>query len=165
MPRKIKPRGNRNGKGARTTAGRFTSEAQLKYDPSYCQRLVAHMAKGLSITAFAASIGVSRQTLVRWRSDHPEFAEAHERGIDAYQLFWEREFRRAFLGEIKNCNITAGIWLTKNILGWRDKVEYSGNVERPISVQTLQQAFAVAVGDSKIIEAIEKASNVKSSVN
>lgn len=51
-----------------------------EYRPEFCDKVVEIMAGGLSLTAFAGEIGVSRFTLGEWMKAHPEFAAAVERG-------------------------------------------------------------------------------------
>lgn len=50
------------------------------YDPAYCQKLEEAMARGLSFTAFAGTIGVARSTLDEWKNHHSEFSDAWARG-------------------------------------------------------------------------------------
>lgn len=61
-----------------------------KYDPSYCDRVEAEMAKGYSLTAFAGILGVNRDTIDEWRRAHPEFSEAVTRAKALRLLQWER---------------------------------------------------------------------------
>lgn len=49
-----------------------------KYDPAYCEALIAHGDDGLSLNAFAGKIGVARNTLRSWAEQHAEFADAIE---------------------------------------------------------------------------------------
>lgn len=47
-----------------------------KYDPAYCDEIVAFCEDGASLSSFAASIHVARSTLNEWAEQHPEFSEA-----------------------------------------------------------------------------------------
>ena len=49
-----------------------------KYDPSYDDKLMKHLAKGLSFNSF--DVGVTSKTLNQWLKKHPSFALARERG-------------------------------------------------------------------------------------
>lgn len=49
-----------------------------KYDPSYDDQLMKHLAKGLSFHSF--DVGVSSKTMRQWLKKHPSFALARERG-------------------------------------------------------------------------------------
>lgn len=49
------------------------------YKTEYATDLLAAAAEGLSLTAFAGSIGVCRDTLHRWSKRSPEFALAKAR--------------------------------------------------------------------------------------
>lgn len=47
-----------------------------KYNPHYCEKVIEVMGEGLSVTAFAASVGAHRTTVIDWSAAHPEFAAA-----------------------------------------------------------------------------------------
>ena len=51
----------------------------LKYSARYCVEVVAFMARGYSLTAFAGEIGTTRANLLKWCDKHPPFAAAVER--------------------------------------------------------------------------------------
>ena len=71
-----------------------------KYDPAYCERLVAHMSEGASATSFAAEIDVNRSTITEWANTHPEFSIALTRGKAKCAAWWERIGRNlAMTGE------------------------------------------------------------------
>lgn len=46
------------------------------YDPAYAAMVLNHLAAGGTFSGFAASIGVSHQTLLNWRATRPEFAQS-----------------------------------------------------------------------------------------
>ena len=50
------------------------------YRVRYCEDVVAFMARGYSLTAFAGEIGASRAKLMVWCDSHPLFAAAVEQG-------------------------------------------------------------------------------------
>jgi hypothetical protein len=47
-----------------------------KYDPAYCEQIIEFCADGSSISSFAASIGVCRDTISEWGTEHPAFSAA-----------------------------------------------------------------------------------------
>ena len=108
---------------ARGPGGRPT-----KYDPEYCEQAIAFMSQGYSITAFAGSIQVSRQTVYQWAEDHPEFSDALNVARSAAALWWENRLRD--VAEKGEGNATAAIFGLKNRAAdeWRDKQshEHSG---------------------------------------
>ncbi len=65
-----------------------------KYDPAYCEAVVAHMRDGASVASFAAEIDVARSTINQWAEDYPEFSEALSRGKAACAAWWERQGRK-----------------------------------------------------------------------
>jgi DNA-binding transcriptional regulator YiaG len=63
-----------------------------KYKPEYCLQVVEFMSSGLSLTAFAASVDVSRETIEEWKRKHPEFSESCARAMAKAQAWFERKF-------------------------------------------------------------------------
>lgn len=101
-----------------------------KYEPRYCDEMIDFMAQGYSIGAFAGHIRITRRTLLNWKKDFPEFADAYEIAQATCQLHWEK---RAI--EIGKEGAPGGapvmtIFALKNMGSddWRDKIEHSGNV-------------------------------------
>jgi len=92
-----------------------------KYDPAYCEDIIAFMSEGYSVTAFAGSILVSRATVYLWVDAHPEFMDALKTAQAASAVWWENCLRNnAQSGE---GNATAAIFGLKNRVAddWRDK--------------------------------------------
>ncbi|MEO0498933.1 MAG: hypothetical protein AAF205_00045 [Pseudomonadota bacterium] len=101
-----------------------------KYDPAYCDQLEAFCADGLSVTAFAGHIGVSRSTLTNWTDEHPEFLAAVERAKAKRALAWEL----MLINTVRTGKGgTSAIFGVKNTApdDWKDKTEteHSGAVE------------------------------------
>lgn len=61
-----------------------------KYEERFCDELVADMADGFSVSAFAGKIGVSRSTINEWAGEHSEFSEALDVGKAQRLRFWEQ---------------------------------------------------------------------------
>ena len=99
-----------------------------KYDPAFCDDIVALMATGLSKTAWAGHIGVCHDTVIEWAKQHPEFSDAVKRGQAARTLKLEQDL----LAGTEGPKVTSRIFALKNAAPgeWRDKVEteHSGNV-------------------------------------
>ena len=47
-----------------------------KYDAKFCDAVIKYCGTGKSLTAFAGSILVSRDTITEWAKVHPEFSVA-----------------------------------------------------------------------------------------
>jgi len=99
----------------------------FKWKKKYCEMLVDHMAKGLSIEAFAGEIGVTRNCVYKWRERHECFEKAFEQGKAKQHLFFEKMGIHAMAGKIKNFPASTYIFTMKNKLGWKDKVEVDNN--------------------------------------
>lgn len=99
-----------------------------KYDPAYCEAVVECMGQGLSLTAFAASVDVCRQTVHNWMAENPEFLDAVNKAKAKRVAYLER---RLLDGEF-GARVTSHIFALKNAdpEEWRDKreVEHSGDM-------------------------------------
>jgi len=98
-----------------------------KYEPRFCQAVVDMMGQGFSKTAFAGSIGVSRDTLMNWCREHEEFFSAVKRGETARLQFLEQKLLD---GIGTSSNATREIFALKNAAPdeWRDRQEISSDV-------------------------------------
>ena len=99
-----------------------------KYKEAYCNEVIETMATGLSLTAFAGEIGVSRDTVNEWTRVHPEFSDAVKVGQAKRVKYLERTMLDGEFGP----RVTARIFALKNADPdeWRDKQhsEHSGSV-------------------------------------
>lgn len=95
-----------------------------KYKPEYCELVLADMAQGFSLTAFAGLIGTNRQTLLNWQEAHPEFLDAVTRGKALQLRAWEMDARNIARGNggpgastmvvFGLCNLGGGEWRNKH---------------------------------------------------
>lgn len=126
-----------------------------KYDQSYCDKVIACLGKGHSVTAFAGEIGVARSTVFKWAEEHPEFSDALKVGQAKAVAFWESALMS--IARDGGGNATAAIFGLKNRAAddWREKVvnEVSGPDGGPIEVEDMSKtdiarniAFALAQG-------------------
>ncbi len=91
------------------------------------------MAKGFSLTAFAGSIRVARETIYEWARVHPEFSDA----VKIAQASRTASLENGLLDqELAGPQITARIFALKNAspLDWRDRFEHTGADGGPIAV-------------------------------
>ena len=106
-----------------------------KYKEEYCQELVNHMSNGFSFESFAGIIEVCFDTLYEWKKVHPEFSEAHKKGLAVNLQYWEQAGIYGMkLG--KDFNTPVWIFNMKNRHKWRDKHEVvtsDGEKEQPIN--------------------------------
>lgn len=100
-----------------------------KYREAYCNEVIETMATGLSLTAFAGDIGVSRDTVNEWQHVYPEFSDAVKVGKAKRTLALERGMFAADNGP----QVTARIFALKNADPdeWREKreVQHSGSID------------------------------------
>lgn len=65
-----------------------------KYDPSYCEEVIAYMAQGYSLAAFAGKIGVARSRINDWMEAHEDFREAVSQAKGQRLVYWEQSALR-----------------------------------------------------------------------
>lgn len=111
-----------------------------KYEASYCDSLLSHMALGYSFESFAGRIGVHRDTLYEWLKHHPEFSDAKKVGTEKSRLIWEGMGLRAASGNApKGFNAAVYIFTMKNKFKWTDRVELSSDPENPMGVSPIER--------------------------
>lgn len=97
-----------------------------KYKKEYCQKLIDHMAKGLSFECFAADIKCTKKTLYNWTEKYPEFLHAKKEGEVRCQRWWE-SLGNSLASGSRQGNAAVYIFNMKNRFGWRDKQEITGD--------------------------------------
>src|SRR5689334_12371072 len=104
-----------------------------KYSEAYCNEVISYCSQGYSLTAFAGSIGVSRDSLYEWADKHEAFSDALKIAQTKSAIYWEDRLRNS----TSSAETTAAIFALKNRVAkdWRDKVdhEHAGANGGPIS--------------------------------
>jgi transposase len=124
-----------------------------KYRDEFPDMLEKHMAKGLSIEAFAGVISISKDTIYRWvdeKKGHKAFSDAFKRGKAKTILYWESFVKKAAKGQRMQMkdektgepifdekgnpvylkpNVPLLIFVLKNQIGWEDKVTIKEKTE------------------------------------
>ncbi|WP_370165747.1 terminase small subunit-like protein [Bradyrhizobium diazoefficiens] len=116
-----------------------------EYRPEYCRAVIDFMAQGYSLTAFAGSIRVARDTVYRWIREHTDFSDAVSRARPARVTALERKLLLAR----KGAETSAAVFALKNAdpEEWRDvrSVDHQHNVK----VETLTDAQLYAIASQK----------------
>lgn len=105
-----------------------------KYKEEYCDMLIEHMSKGFSFETFAAVIDVNQDTLHEWAKVNPIFSEAKKTAFLKCRYFWENIGIEGLWNEPLGRTLNTGVWVfnMKNRFKWSDRVEVSGDDEKPI---------------------------------
>ena len=109
-----------------------------KYDPAFCETVIACGAEGKTLAEMADAIDIDRATLNEWVERHEEFSRAVKRGLDKAQAWWENRGRIATFGGFEGYNATSFIFNMKNRFkeDWRDKVEQENSGNQTFTVVT-----------------------------
>ena len=95
-----------------------------KYRADFPARALDLMRNGASLCEVAADLGVSFETLNKWRKDdrHAKFGKALDLGVDLAQAWWERLGRAGAAGKV---DVQPALWIftMKNRFRWSDRTE------------------------------------------
>ncbi len=107
-----------------------------RYDPKFCDRVVALGKKGKSRVAICADLGFTRRTVYLWIERFPEFKEAMDLA-KTYEHKWWEDRGQENLSETK---FQGGVW-SKNMSArfkedWSDRQEITGANGGPLKAET-----------------------------
>lgn len=119
-----------------------------KYKKIMARKAVKLFMEGKSITQVAANLGVSDDTLQRWRKDpsKPEFMSAMKLGLTYAEAFHEQLLLDIATGVSKG-SAAAAIFIGKNRYHWKD-VQTVENIaeEKTLSNEDLDAKIAALEG-------------------
>lgn len=98
-----------------------------KYDPAYCDSVVAWGRAGKSRAWICAELGVVRQTLKNWEAEHPDFLVAMERAKLFEQQWWEDAGQGGMAADKFNGQIWSRSMAARFPDDWREKSETTNN--------------------------------------
>jgi len=118
-----------------------------KFQPAYCDEVIAIMATGLSLTAFAGDIGVARSTINEWMDTYPEFSEA----VKVAKAKRTAALERSMLSSENGPQVTSRIFALKNAdpEEWREKqtVEHTASGDLAALIAARREKVAALNGD------------------
>lgn len=137
------PASKLSGKGALRDLKKTRKITPLRYQPEFCERLLAFfdvppftvtevMKKDGSVTlletaaelptfaAFAKQLGTTCEVLTGWEKKHPAFFEAAQKARDLQSNILIQNSLRG------NYSSSFAVFTAKNLLGWRDGKEEGG---------------------------------------
>lgn len=94
-----------------------------------------------TLTKFALSIEVNKDTIVEWAKEYPEFSVAYKKAKDLEAEFVVENSMKGLYAQ------PFAIFYMKNCHGWKDKQEITGANDGPLTVQIIN--FANDARDSK----------------
>ncbi len=112
-----------------------------KYDPAYCEKIVALGKLGKSKAQIASELGVVRNTLDNWAAEHPELVLAL-REAQEYSLAWWENMAQAVMSEpVPGWNATSFIFQMKNRFrnDYRDKIETNTTHQGEIAITGIER--------------------------
>jgi hypothetical protein len=124
----------------------YTTGRPTDYRPEYCDLIIETARnEGLSVTAFAGVIGVSKETVYAWVRERPEFSDAVSRAKSARVTWWERKLGRSR----KGAETTAAIFALRNAdpQEWRDVRHTTKAVTHKIETLSDAELYEIARGN------------------
>ena len=122
-----------------------------EYRPEYCERVIEFMSQGYSLTAFAGSIRVARDTVYEWIKAHRDFSDAVSRARPARVTALEAKLLRSR----KGAETTAAIFALRNAAPdeWQD-IKRTDHIHslKPVETLTDAQLYAIAGQGSAVID-------------
>jgi len=114
-----------------------------KYDPAFCEKIVAMGKLGKSKAQIASELGVVRNTLDNWVIDHPELGVALHEAQEYALAWWENMAQAVMIEPVPGWNATSFIFQMKNRFrsDYRDKIE----------TNTIHQGEVAITGIERII--------------
>lgn len=77
-----------------------------KFKQEFCARVIELGREGCGKAEIAAELDVSRQTLLTWSDDNPEFLDALQRAHDCSLAWWEKQARQ----NLATQGYQSGLW-------------------------------------------------------
>lgn len=120
----------------------FTGGRHSEYRPHYDEMVLEFMAQGYSLTGFAGSIRVCRNTVYQWMKRHGTFADAVHRGQAARTMAWEGKLLTATRG----AQAAAAIFALKNVApeDWQEVRNIKHDHTHKLETLTDAQLYAIA---------------------
>jgi 5-methylcytosine-specific restriction endonuclease McrA len=110
-----------------------------KYDPAIDLPLIIKgMSEGCSIAEVCTIIGISRDTLYKWKDKYPLFSDTIKRGEELSEAWWLANGRTNL--ENRDFNATLYYMNMKNRHGWSDKQETKETGNLTVKIVTYSEA-------------------------
>ena len=136
-------------------------ETPADYTPDACAIVVALMASGLSLTAAAGAMGVSRATIDGWIRQHNEFRQAVSRGRAARVLTHESQMLES--GNAAGVSARRFSLLNAAPEEWRDKQSAGSEASEDSPLRQLAKQLMGTAIRPQVREEIIKDDSVASS--
>lgn len=104
----------------------------LKYKAAICNKLPELFVNGESIEEACVTLKIDRKTYYNWIDKYPAFAAAAEQAALVSAAWWLKTGREG----ATDGSINAPVWIfnMKNRLGWKDKIENSGEQNIKVTI-------------------------------
>lgn len=114
-------------------ASKTDTRKKSLYHPSLCSVVISMAAQGKSEAEWALyGCGVSRSTMKRWATEHPEFCEALDIAYDASLAWWEANGQLHLKRKDFNTQLYSKIVSSRFRREYGEKVTLSGDEDAPL---------------------------------
>jgi hypothetical protein len=106
-----------------------------RYDRTFCDSLMQVSKEGYSPIVWAGSLGIPANMIDKWRARFPEFDRACEMAEVYRKAFIEKRLINTMVGQ-ESCNTRLLELVSKNVLGWSDRVKNENSGTQEIVITT-----------------------------
>jgi hypothetical protein len=94
-----------------------------KYDPAFCERVIAMGSEGKGVAEWASAFGVAKGSIYAWKDQHPEFLDACMRAETECQSWWENAGRIGMVSDKFNATVWQKNMNCRFRDDWRDQTD------------------------------------------
>ena len=106
-----------------------------KYDPAYCEQVVALGKEGKSLTQIAVALDVPKSTLISWSNAHLEFSTALTRAKECEQAWWEQKGMDGLTADKFNSAVWSKSMSARFREDYTERREVAGVADQPIQIE------------------------------
>jgi hypothetical protein len=110
-----------------------------KYQSEFCQQIIDHCSKGMSVSSFGAVCNTTRDNLYAWAEQYPEFNYAMKRARLKTQSWWEEKLISHAARGASGGQVAATIFALKNFGpdDFRERIEHTGKDGAALALEVL----------------------------
>lgn len=103
-------------------------------DEFHPKNLIDLMKEGKTNVQCCSEWDISEETFYAWIKTHKNFSESYKKGKTHLNNWWINKGHDLMTLPSRETNPAIFIWMTRNILGWKDKIEVSEEDKEPDSL-------------------------------
>jgi len=98
-----------------------TAGAPTLYREEYCDSIIEFGKQGFTVSELCCEIGIHKDTFYEWVKQHSKFSDSFKKYKGFKEAWHQKLFRKMAIGDLKEGNLGAAIWLSKIACGWTEE--------------------------------------------